>query len=622
MLSIKKIFFIFCLLTTFITVFYSFTAYASERTLDNEERLIKQIDYLFKQPPESLDYDDITLLSNKIISHRIKYPNETIAKTYLLLSSVALNKGELETALQFINDGLNLSNPNQATYPCLQVTLAKVLATKKQYGQLLTITDQAILAPAINENPKFLLLALGYRSVAFAMLSMHAKALKDLQRVNLIIDENPSFNEHVSLLSIIANAYYHLGDFQTALTIQLKVLKLRFNLKQLDNVGQTYFHLGNAYLKMHRYNDAYNAFWEAKEYAQQKEAPIYIAYAVQGLALTLQHQNDFEQAATEFKKSKAIFSQHNLLSSYLETLISLAQVSYELSDESANTDYLVEAEKLSKVVFLNSDYIVLYQLLAEMYFENNNIKEAYIWQEKYSSMLLKINQEKLNSRLTETFENKNNYRTITKQLSLNLAEQSELTSTFNHKFQQQQLVILILSLILITLLCAYLIIWFNRRKRRARKTYEIHDKIRHSLVSPAKTKALYQTNFTMAKKYSFTLTLGYISISNWQELTFKFNKKIVKEVGDGISNLINEHISEVENAGLINNGEYLLFFPHQDKEQASIAMEKILHALQLRFFAHLGDFSITLAYSVDSPSFQDIDPYIFLSQLSAEAKAI
>jgi GGDEF domain-containing protein len=72
---------------------------------------------------------------------------------------------------------------------------------------------------------------------------------------------------------------------------------------------------------------------------------------------------------------------------------------------------------------------------------------------------------------------------------------------------------------------------------------------------------------------------------------------------------------------LINDGEYLLLFPHQSQEEANRTMEKILQALQLRFFAYLGEFSATLAYSVERPNFQDVDPYIFLSQLSTAVKS-
>ena len=209
-----------------------------------------------------------------------------------------------------------------------------------------------------------------------------------------------------------------------------------------------------------------------------------------------------------------------------------------------------------------------------------------------------------------------------RKLTLKLAEKSELTSAFTSKYQQQQAIIFLLAFIIVALLFSQLVIWLRRRAKRSNNKYNTHEKPRFILANPAQTKQLYQTNFNMAKKYSYSLTLGYISISNWQELTFKFNQKIVNEVSVGIASLIHEYINEFEHAGLINDGEYLLFFPHQSKEEARLTMEKIIQALRLRFFANLGEFSVTLSYSIESPDFQDIDPYIFLSRLSAAVKSI
>ncbi len=625
MLTIKKIFYLFKILIAIsfnFSVFSSFTALASENTLAMQEQLIKQVERLFQQNSESLRAEEVISLSNKIIPHQNKYPSEIIAKTYILLVDIAMNKGELETALQFSQDGLKLTNPNQKAYLCLQVGLAKIFTAKKHYKKLLTVTEQTIKSPITKGNAKYLLFALSYRSAAYAMLSQHGKALEDMQQVQNIIKQNPSFNEHISLLSILANAYYHLGEFETALAVQLKILKLRFNLNRLDNVNQTYYHLGNAYFNLQRYNDAYNAYWEAKRYAEKKSVPIYAAYAGQGLALTLQYQQQYSQATTELLQAKKIFHQHNLTTPYLETLISLAQISRETKQLPASLHYLTEAEKIAENVTLNSHYIIFYQLLAQMYLDKGLYDSAYFWQKKYSQALLRNKPANINDRASKVQEQNLIDSSATKELALKLAEQGELTSTFSTKYQQQQSIIFLLAFIVVALLFSQGIIWLRRRTKRSKYQYDAQEKPSYVLANPAQTKQLYQTNFNMAKKYSYVLTLGYISISNWQELTFKFNQKVVNEVSVGIASLINEYTNEFEQVGLINNGEYLLFFPHQSKEEANLTMKKIIQALRLRFFANLGEFSVTLSYSVESPDFQDIDPYIFLSQLSAAVKSI
>ena len=125
----------------------------------------------------------------------------------------------------------------------------------------------------------------------------------------------------------------------------------------------------------------------------------------------------------------------------------------------------------------------------------------------------------------------------------------------------------------------------------------------------------------MARKYGYPLAIGYLSITNWSELSFHFNKKIMTEVAKTIATLLNEHKGEFDNVGLINEGEYLLLCPHQTNENIQEKLENLIEAIKVTFFANLGDFSVKIGYALDSPTVQDIDPYIFLSRLSESTRS-
>jgi len=605
----------------------SFSTLAAEKKPSTQEKFISQVEFLFRENPEKLNYNEVVELSNGIFLQRERYPSEILAKTYFLLANVASNKGELETAYQFTQDGLATTTGHEQVQLCLQIKLASILSAKKQYKQLLATAQQAIDMPRNKENTKYFLFALSYRSVAFAMLNQHEDALSDLQKVEYTIKQNPSFAEHISLLAILASAHYHLGNYQTALTMHLKILKLRFSLNKLENVDQTYYHLANAYYRLNRFNDAYNAYWEAKRYAEKKAAYIYAAYASQGLGLTLIQQKQYIEAKVEISEAKALFYQHNLARPYLETIISLALLNNLTEQKQTALKLLLEAEHLSINIELTDDYIILYQLLSDIYKDNKELNKAYIWQKKYSAALLKEKKSTVYNHQLFTKHTINTNKPAntsasnrTRQLSVKLAEQSELASSYSTKYHQQQTLIFILSTMALLLLCFVMFLWLKHRSTKLKKTHEALEQPSYVIAAPLQTKHLYQKSFNMARKYSYPLTLGYISISNWQELTFQFNKKIVAEVSREIASVINKHINEFENAGLINEGEYLLLFPHQDKEEVTIIIEKLVSALKLRFFANLGEFSVIIAYSIESPNFQDIDPYIFLSQLSDSIK--
>ena len=629
MLMIKKILGFFILIITFSVFIMSFNTLAMETKDLSPEQLTSQIDVLFTEGSEALDYDLVVQVSNAIIINQEKYLSETLAKTYFLLASVTNSKGDLDSAYQFTQDGLAFTTPDDHVTLCLQIRLASIFSAKKQYNALLDVAQKVIAKPQDPKTTHYYLLALSYRSLALAMESRHEEALVDLQQIESIINQTPSFAEHVTLLSILADTYYHLGDYKTTLTMQLKILKLRFNLNKLGNINQTYYHLGNAYYRLNQFNDAYNAYWEAKKYAEKKKAPIFIAYAHQGLGLTLIQQKQFSDAKTEMLAANSLFYQYNVERPYLETMISLAQINYLTDQPNKAVTLLTTAETLLNHVELTNDYFVLYELLAKLYFEKNDLKKAYFWQKKYSNALLKTNnlvkpspqfftKKEANISKIENISANNK----TRQLAVKIAEQTEAESVFAKKSASQQTFIFILAGISTLLLGLIILMWLKNRASKLKKTYEALEKPNYLVATPLQTKQLYQKHFSMAKKYAYPLTLGYLSISNWQELAFQFNKKITAEVSREIACLLNEFISEFENVGLINEGEYLLLFPHQLKDEVDTKIEKLVSALKLRLFANLGRFSVTIAYSVESPDFQDIDPYIFLSQLSESIKTV
>jgi len=627
MLIIKKIFTLSTIILLHSLFVISFNALTAEINLSTQEQYINQVEFLFRKNAEKLNYNEVVELSNEIILQREKYPSEILAKTYLLLANVASNKGELETAYQFTQDGLDIATGHEKIKLCLQIKLASIFSAKKKYVQLLSTAQQAIDMPQDKGNIKYFLFALSYRSVAFAMLKQHKDALTDLQEIEYIIRQNPSFAEHIALLAILANAHYHLGDYQTALTMHLKILKLRFSLNKLESVDQTYYHLANAYYHLNRFNDAYNAYWEAKKYAEKKAAQIYVAYASHGLGRTLIKQKQYREAKVEILAAKTLFYQYNLARPYLETIISLALLGNLTEQKHTARKLLLDAEQLSINIELTDDYIILYQLLSDIYKDKKDINKAYFWQKKYSKALLKTKKPTISNRQLSNKHTENTNKSAntsasnqTRQLAIKLSEQSELAASFSTKYKQQQTLIFILSVIALLLLCFVIFLWLKHRATKLKKTHEALEKPSDVIAAPRQTKQLYQKSFNMARKYSYPLTLSYISISNWQELTFQFNKKIVAEVSREIASVINKHINEFENAGLINEGEYLLIFPHQHKNEIEMIIEKLVSALKLRFFANLGEFSVIIAYSIESPNFQDIDPYIFLSQLSDSIK--
>lgn len=628
MLIIKKIINFFAFILSFFLLSMSFSVLSAEADRLSPEQLIAQVDALVQTDLETLNYRQIVALGNAIIIQRSLYPSETLAKTYLLLANVANNKGEFSTGFQFIQDGLAISSVNEQTNLDLYITQANIHNAQNQGEALLSTADKIIDRPNIKEITPYYLLAMGYRSLALIMLNQHKIGLADLQKTINTANKHTDFNENIALLSILAKAYFHLGDYQATLTIQLKILALRFELARLGNVNHTYQHIANIYYRLHRFDDAYNAYWEAKKHAEKKQAPIFIAHATKGLGLTLFQQKNYAEAAIKIQAAKSLFYQNNLASPFLETLVILAQISKATGQENEAINRLLEAEQTAKNIKLTNDYAILYKMLAQLYLDRSELNKAYFWQKEYSNSLLRSTKTAYyDDKLPPlTFLNANKVGSVNAgspliQSTDNITQPDEIQN-FPAEANSQPSIVYSLSLLIFALSTLVLFLWL-----KPRQTKQNHNEVVTTIPSninncPIQTKKCYQKHVNMAKHFNYPLTLGYISISNWQDLTHQFNKRVVTEITDEIANLIGIYISEFDDAGLINEGEYLIFFVHQHQAEAEFVMEKIAEVLRLRFFANLGNFSLAMNYSVASPNFTDSEPEVSLSHLRDIAKII
>jgi len=572
---------------------------------------------------ESLDNEQVRMLASNVLPNRQHYPNEVIAKLFLLLADIEINKGDINSAFEYSQHGLAILTSNKNIKLRLQLKLAQLYVAKKQYGKLLEVAQKAVFESEQVDKIKYKLFALSYRSVALATLGQHQQALVDLQQVEQDIAKSHLFNEHIELFTILATAYYQLGDYQTVLTLQLKILKLRFELEQKENISQTYLALGYAYLYLQRFDDAYNAFWEAKYYAEKKAAVINVAKANKGLGISLLKQQQYNAAIVELQHAANTFQQKKLHSDLVETLVALAKVKLNAGHEKQGYELLDKILTLLDGKALSLEFTGFYRMLAAMYFEQGSYQEAYIWQKKHSQLLLtKVNNKKKAANSAHHFYNqplnilKGEQSIIqSRELAVKLAKDNELSNSFSLKLQQQKSIIISLSVLIVLLLITFFGFIIKLRTKKRVSVYESEERPSYILASPMQTKHDYQLAFKKARTYQYPLRVSYFVIENWQELIFLCSKKSLNEVRRDIASVINEQLTEFDQAGLLNDGEYLLLFEHQSEEEIKEKITSLAQALSVRFFANLGDFSVTINYELKSPDYKDIDPYIFLARL-------
>jgi tetratricopeptide (TPR) repeat protein len=590
------------------------------RTVINIEQNIKKVNRYFAQESENLPYEEIIALSIKILEFRESYTTQTLGKTFVLLADVARNKGEDNEAFQFSQDGLSLKGLNQTITFNLLLKSANGYYLKGNYEQTQDLATNVILKAVSPDVLKYRLIALSYRAVTYALQNQNNLAINDLKQVEALIRKNPQYGDHLRLLEILATAHYYLGDIQISLTMQNKLLTLRFDLEKLANIDQTYLYLGRTYFQLNLLDDAYNAYWEAQQHSEIKNAPILVAYAELGLAEVLLKQQEFQASYDWLLSASATFNEKNQRKPYLTSLILLAEIASHLKNKALYQHYLQLAELNSKNVNLSKKQSKLLLLLSDMYQLNGDYKSALEIHKNYLELLLQF-QIKGEPSLMINSNKGISANDKSRNLILNLAEQSKLKSRFNAKYINQKEIIYFLICVITLLLITFVFFGVRQRRLRLNQVYDEVEQPLSYLVSPSQTKRNYQLNFKMARHYDYPLAVGYLSVINWEELSFHFNRKIMLEVSKKLATLLNESKGEFDEAGTINDGEYLLLGPHQTEDEIVAKLNNLATAIKVRSFANLGDYSVKIGYSFGLPTAQDIDPYIFLSRLSETTKA-
>jgi len=596
---------------------------ASALTPSEQVVLSNQVQQLLKVNTEIVDADKVKFLSEKIINNRQHYSNSILAKIYLLSARVASGEGNINKAFQYAQGGLAVNSIDKKIRLALFLKLADVYIAKKEYQTLLDLAQVAVKYSKVSDSVKYQLLSLSYRSVAFAMLGKHKQALIDLQKVEQGISKS-ELTEHIELLTILALAYHHLGDYQTSRVMQLKILKLSVEMGRKRNIAQAYLYLGYAYLNLLRLDDAYHAFWESKKYAENMEGHIHIAHANKGLGVVLIKQKQFHEAFEPLQQSIEIFSHNNMQSDLIESSVALASAKLKVNQNLEGYALLTEVIRLLDGKDISLRYAGFYRMVAEMHFANKNYQVAYHWREKHSEILLyKLAINKKSSSISKDLSRLFSEQTAqvepideSKKLAVKLAESSELSISFVGKYQKQRFIIISMSVFIGLLLITLVGIFLRIRAQKINLAYEEIEKPSYVMSSPVKTKHDYQLAFKKARKFQYPLSVGYLVIDNWQELTFHFNRKTINEVTKDIARVINEQITEFDYAGLLNEGEYLLLFEHQSTQDVSLKLDKLLQGVNSRAFANLGEVSVVMKSGLNTPNFKDIDPYLFLARLA------
>ena len=572
----------------------------------------------YLQDKATLISQDIVDAAQVVVNRRKNYSPDTVIIAFSLLSDVAFNRGNLLAALQFAQYGNEIEPADVPLQLDLLLKIARGYYAQGQYIQLRDTAEKAAWLAEQSHDMNYHLQALAYSVVACSLSANYTLAVAELDKVEYLLSQNQGNVDQITLLEIIAEAHFNLAEYENAVELLNHVLKLRNDMSITQGVARTYHLMANSYYQLQRYDDAYNAFWQSLQFAKQHKLTIRAAFAELGLGQVLYQQRQFTTAKERLLNAQLVFNQYNLAQVKLTTKTSLVKVMYELNQHSEANEILLSAQSLAETLVLSPQQIELFLLLSDYYYATQKFELAIKAQKRYLMLYQgfypKDNIRKSLASSAKIAKNK------TKELALNLAEKSQLSLTFTDKYHHQQMLITLLA---VALSCSIFFAVFYRFKlhhQRLNHGYDEQELPKTHLAQPIQTKRWYQQQYKMARKYQYNISVAYLVVENWQELSFHFNQKTLLDVSKALAIIINEYIAEEDYAGVISAGEYLFLCPHQTPEQVITKFTDIKQAIKTQFFANLGDYSVKVRGSIEALNIQDIDPYVFLSRLSESTK--
>ncbi|WP_093328590.1 tetratricopeptide repeat protein [Thalassotalea agarivorans] len=585
----------------------------SQQALSSEE-VEALVEDLYLQEASKLDQQQVVVAVRNSLKNRHSVSPLTRIKAHILLIRLANNRGDFASASEFAGSGLLLPNLPDQYSALFHLQLAKGYYVQGQFEKTLreASTAASFLSEYQESQAPLYIEALSYQAMAHSLMGQVEQADEYFDALQDALVKNPSAQDDETVIAIIAKANFYQGDYQSAINLYEKLLTIKFTEQKTANIDEYYYELGRSYIQLGNYDDAYSAFWEAKLHAETNKSNIRMAFAYLGLGSVLLNMEDNQQAYNYLIMARDLFKGQNQTRGYLSTLIYLSQAAQRLGKPNERKNALNDAQRMSTSMQLSAEQINLYLLLARNAIAEGKMQLAVNFYEQYINSYKTYYTTRSGA---ASFAEQSALKQQSQLIAQNLLEKNELKQTFAIEMNQRKQVIAVLIACLLIVLCLCFVAYVKYRQVKRRLSNVNYRGMEQFWFDTAKTKNLYQKYYNMARKFDFPLSICLVSIENWQEFKFRFSQKSQQEFNEKIAEIFTEYLEEFDLSGNFSSGRFLIIFPHQQPQDVVAKLKKLVTAVEVRYFTSLGGFQISVDYQCDTPEVQDIDPFIFLTEL-------
>ena len=308
-------------------------------------------------------------------------------------------------------------------------------------------------------------LLLNSLAISHTWIAEYDKALK-YNFESLVIREAEGNKADISItLNNIGLIYYKINDFNKSIEYYSRSLKLKKEVNDLHDLDRLLINIGLSYNILFKYNDAIDYFDEALSNCNNECSDLVKIESQYGLGVSYYGLGNNIEAKIHFEQSYKVAKRSGHVRYQAETLLNIARIHVDNSENENAKQLLLEAEKLSDEKSYNQLLIDIYQVFFKLYNKTDDYKNAAFYQSKYITLKDSIYSDNLIKNLAKVntdYEERENIKTIkAKDEVLKLKE--EIIG------RQKQEYIFIFAITILILSLAVALMWAGKLQRKANR---------------------------------------------------------------------------------------------------------------------------------------------------------
>ncbi len=192
-----------------------------------------------------------------------------------------------------------------------------------------------------------------------------------------------------SCLNSIGLCYYYMDDIKRAIEYYNQVTKIESLKDDYDVIGTIFNNIGGIYYNKEMYDSAVVYFEKSLFIGKMRTNNSSYANTLNNLSATYNKLGKHEKAIEYLNKAIAIHKANDDLGSLVFNYVNLAS-SYSNIDKKKMLTYALKAVEIGEEIKENNGLISAYKAASEAYSKNNDYKNAFEYQKKYTQ--LKVEQ--------------------------------------------------------------------------------------------------------------------------------------------------------------------------------------------------------------------------------------